>query len=721
MTLRAEEGENMSIVSYAILKSFHSDSKDLLTAYIPFVEWAIELIGKTHFTISEVSEKIKTETEIFIPVLTLKTLLKRMAKDDGISIFSDNNGNSWYQVNDEYSKIHSSYKQTYDTYQRNINKLILAFKRFGNIDKSDEEVLKFIGDFILISFKFTDLINENKENTILTNDEFIIMSDFLKHIKRYENELFQTFVDIYYGFILSQINKPEDIEKYKRKMKSINIYIDSNYLLRLLQFQSEEEYNASFETLNVLKNFGFNIIAPIEIVEEARDVLQKKYNQMVKQRGAFEVDQRYANRIGGVTGGIIRRKLRHDQLEDEIRDFERKIENVLSIKIDRSKLISSEIISDNELNELYDIKLKKFLSKYSLDDVEKDLLEGDEEVKKDEDVPDWLKTNIRKKALLDIKIIQFIKKQRQNHDIYYFEEAKSLFLTCDKVFYYYNKRKCKKAQITHIFLEDVLLNTLWLFDSQKTGSNAEISRIIAMFQSSKYLHMSTLHNFLSILREHIDKNPDQLSRFDLILSNQYTYSKLKELDYNNDQASISELIKELSQSAEEELKKILDTVKKEVTDKQKAEIQPIIESAKELEVANKQKTEEIDELVGKLSSTEKVVRQFSGVIIAFTVLTAILLDTIYYLVFSKNINELVMNVLKQEKLGTNKFLLLFIFSIGVFILIFEYYAISNLIKLVRVGKIPQKIDIGKWVVISLSISIASYIIPLFINMLSSIM
>ncbi|MGF7110467.1 hypothetical protein [Treponema pedis] len=711
----------MSIVSYAILKSFHSDSKDLLTAYIPFVEWAIELIGKTHFTISEVSEKIKTETEIFIPVLTLKTLLKRMAKDDGISIFSDNNGNSWYQVNDEYSKIHSSYKQTYDTYQRNINKLILAFKRFGNIDKSDEEVLKFIGDFILISFKFTDLINENKENTILTNDEFIIMSDFLKHIKRYENELFQTFVDIYYGFILSQINKPEDIEKYKRKMKSINIYIDSNYLLRLLQFQSEEEYNASFETLNVLKNFGFNIIAPIEIVEEARDVLQKKYNQMVKQRGAFEVDQRYANRIGGVTGGIIRRKLRHDQLEDEIRDFERKIENVLSIKIDRSKLISSEIISDNELNELYDIKLKKFLSKYSLDDVEKDLLEGDEEVKKDEDVPDWLKTNIRKKALLDIKIIQFIKKQRQNHDIYYFEEAKSLFLTCDKVFYYYNKRKCKKAQITHIFLEDVLLNTLWLFDSQKTGSNAEISRIIAMFQSSKYLHMSTLHNFLSILREHIDKNPDQLSRFDLILSNQYTYSKLKELDYNNDQASISELIKELSQSAEEELKKILDTVKKEVTDKQKAEIQPIIESAKELEVANKQKTEEIDELVGKLSSTEKVVRQFSGVIIAFTVLTAILLDTIYYLVFSKNINELVMNVLKQEKLGTNKFLLLFIFSIGVFILIFEYYAISNLIKLVRVGKIPQKIDIGKWVVISLSISIASYIIPLFINMLSSIM
>ena len=266
-----------------------------------------------------------------------------------------------------------------------------------------------------------------------------------------------------------------------------------------------------------------------------------------------------------------------------------------------------------------------------------------------------------------------------------------------------------------------MLNTLWLFDSQKTGNNAEISRIIAMFQSSKYLHMSTLHNFLSILREHIDKNPDQLSRFDLILSNQYTYSKLKELDYNNDQASISELIKELSQSAEEELKKILDTVKKEVTDKQKAEIQPIIESAKELEVANKQKTEEIDELVGKLSSTEKVVRQFSGVIIAFTVLTAILLDTIYYLVFSKNINELVMNVLKQEKLGTNKFLLLFIFSIGVFILIFEYYAISNLIKLVRVGKIPQKIDIGKWVVISLSISIASYIIPLFINMLSSIM
>lgn len=93
--------------------------------------------------------------------------------------------------------------------------------------------------------------------------KFETLFEFIKHIYYQEDELVKIFEDINFGYRLcSLVEKEEQIEKIK--LKDFVIFLDSNFILRLLDLQEECFSDETKELFELLSKSG----AKLKIFQE---------------------------------------------------------------------------------------------------------------------------------------------------------------------------------------------------------------------------------------------------------------------------------------------------------------------------------------------------------------------------------------------------------------------------------------------------------------------
>ena len=511
------------LTNYGIIRSFHDEGKSIIAALMPLVEFGIAKInenGQDHYDKESLDEKIFNECGVKIPLLTITTLLKKLEKDKKIELLD----NQYFRILNIKSINQQHYLNEVQSTDRRINKFIDEYKKFSGDLKTDLEIKEELYSFIQIS-RNRQIGNYNVEDDNHLSSKYKKLYEFIDLINQKEDDLVKIFQDISFGFTLcSLLEREEKLENIK--LKDFTIYLDSNFILRLLDLQEECFSKETKELFDLLKKSGAKLIVFEETINEVINVIQyykEKYqNERKTIANIFE-----ASRINGVFGAFFRRNLTITQIDRIIDRIEDDIANlgIATDKISRFNMTAKP----EEIDLLYN---KKY---------------GQEEIDKE-----GYRYN---KCSNYLSIVKIIKWQREHHGVRAncFGNSKYIFLTCDWKLYRFNHNNRKYSyQYPEIIIQEALIDNLILFFPE---NYAEISTdlIISVYKVSQYIDVQDLSKLENNMAQIIKDDSALLSYVISATRNIENYAEINQL-YSESENPIDGFKKIVESQKEQDLK-----------------------------------------------------------------------------------------------------------------------------------------------------------------------
>lgn len=529
------------LVNMGVIRSFHSSGRDLLEVYLPFVEYGLAIINREYIDIDEIQLKIQEDCSIKLPINTLRSLLKKLHRQDKVQPYESYNK---IKLTYDYKIDNLEYIQKSQKVNRDKNKLVLGYKEFTKCnDMEDEKVMEMFFSFMTNSIECTDILDDDYKVCELPEKDMVSVSDYFIHIKNYDDYNYNTFRDIYFGFLLCNMTLNSEYRYIynNKKVRRLEVFLDSNFIFRILHLQNHMMNIASYELLELMKEYKFNLNVFSETIDEVRRVLTSIYDKFITKKYPQKVSDKEAENTEGVIGAIYRRKLDLYTLKDFIEDIDNEIETRGINIIDSSKILSNTKVDEELYYKLLNLKITKYLhsngDKSTYIDI--DSLKSDKLDFKNSVLNLSAYTSIKNKTLTDIKIIKYVTDKRRTRK-FKFAECEAIFLTCDNVLFNFNfAGHSSHMSIPEVISEDLFTNVLWMYNPDRAG-DIPLDITLSIFQSSKYIRFEILNNFNHCIKEYTQKVPESEKYIGDIYSNQDLIYKLNKLD----KEGASECVKE---------------------------------------------------------------------------------------------------------------------------------------------------------------------------------
>lgn len=523
------------LTNYGIIRSFHDQGKSIITALLPLVEYGISTIqdsGKDYYDTQTLSNNIFDMSGVKIPTLTLKNLLKILSKDESINLF----GHAEHFRILNHNKIDPNhYMDEITSMERRLNKLILEYKKFANDDRPEPIIKETLYQFI--QFKTRNYGLSKLDDNSLSKKDYEPFYKFLAFISHSEQELFKTYQDINFGFTLCSLLEKED-EIDNIKLQNFVIYLDSNFILRLLDLQEDCFTSETKELFELLKKSGATIKVFEETIDEVMSVIEYYKQKYIINKNSFSTYFEASN-ISSVLGAFFRRKLSITQIDKIIDNVNQSI-NELGIKTDSIKRYNLSI-DDSKVDALYERKYGNLN-------------------KKDTDYR-------YNKCRNYISIINIIKWLRSNHNVNArcFGNCNFIFLTCDWKLYRYNlKNTPLKIKYPEVIIQEAIVDNLMLyFPEQYSVLSTDL--LICVYQSSQYLNFHDLDELCNNMQTIMEEESALSSYVVSATKNIENYSRISEI-YDESSDPLPQL-------------KILVQAQKEIDDKKNEEVNAQHEAA----------------------------------------------------------------------------------------------------------------------------------------------
>lgn len=486
------------LINYGIIRSFHDSGKSVIDTLMPFVEYGLSQISKQgleHYDKASLKQLILDETGISIKDLTLTNLLKKLERKNIIRLFDHN---QYFQIK-QSQKIHiSEYLDNIDSSRRKLNKFISKYRDYSKDERDDTELKEFLFEVIKCKhLKYGISADQDVPNL----SEYDMMFAFIEYIQQQDDELFKIFQDINFGYTLcSLVEKEEQIDKIK--LKDFIIYLDSNFILRLLDLQEECYSNETKELFDLLSKSGAKLKVFEETLIEVISVIE-----FYKQRYIHEKDEVnsivQASNINGVYGAFYRRGLTITQIDDIVDNL---YEEVNRLGIDRDSTARYKLICDEkEAEKLYERKY------------------GESEHKEDD-----YRFNKCKNYITIIKIIKWLRNASRVRATC-FGNSRYIFLTCDWRLYRYNLNgRTARVDYPEIIIQESIVDNLMLFFPEGY-EKISTELILSIYQSSQYLNVYDLNTFADNIKTIIKDDPSMTSYIIKVTKNIENYDDIARL------------------------------------------------------------------------------------------------------------------------------------------------------------------------------------------------
>jgi hypothetical protein len=540
--------ERNKIVTYSLLAHINNSGlllSDLLAIFEPLVKRILSSMNSDGITsgknISEIQTRFDDAYKLQLPLPVLRNILKRIAHD------VNKEGTVHLQLygTDDSFIIHNffflDFEEVIREKEREIDELESAFKEFCTINSLHEENYSTIFDFIecnkLSLAQYLSVPDKFQNPNIDFNNE----AKFVDFFKGFPS-LFKKIRDIYLGSIISSYLEFQTV----KANSDLEIIFDTNYILSLLDLNSEEAFKTCKTLLDILKAQGVKLRVMDLTITECQHLLERKaeyFDKVFLQKNINSED---------IYNACERRHLSKTDLE----------------------LISSnleQILNKLGISVIPNTTKYQNLAKYSPE------FESLKRVR-----------NIDFAALHDATAIHYVRDKR-GKQIKDFDKVNCWFVNNSSNLNFFKSLKTNGFQPEAIKAED-LLNILWLSNpniltalKSKDLIDIGITRLISCTLNDSFPRASVLRDF----EENIQKYaPMELTDKDILrIASRVANKALSNID-------------ELNALAESNQRAFVDRLKKEAA----------IEKARE-ETTNQKLREFIDKLNQKQLALEKLTTQ----------------------------------------------------------------------------------------------------------------
>ena len=323
----------LSIVSYAVITEKYESNKNIAVAFLPLIEHILLECADKTIEKKKIEPLFKETYGYDMPVATLSYLLDVLKKQDKID----------YLVCEtiEIKKENlTDYDSKYD-YERQLRALTtdcdFYLKKRG-IELDRASIIKLLLSFVICnSLEFNSFINYNSDLGAAEMADKTLESEivgFLIEERSKDSHNYQFIKSVFHGVLLASIISAgsNDEEKIGESGTFKEVVLDSNFIFRLLDLQTEFEGIAARETFELLKkeNCEFCVL-PITIKQIADTI-----NSIIKKfsNSANEVLRIYGDeRFSGLQSACIRRKLTASKLKEIIDSLEDDLKEKYKIRV----------------------------------------------------------------------------------------------------------------------------------------------------------------------------------------------------------------------------------------------------------------------------------------------------------------------------------------------------------------------------------------------------
>lgn len=437
-----------NIISYAVISSKYEKNQNISLSFIPLLEHVLLSIDGNYIPSKQIYELFKETYGYEIPPAVMNYLLKilktqekiEFLKGENIEIIKEN-----IQDYDNRYVLESSLKSL----ETNID--IYLKKQGFCIEKTQiiNNVLLFI---IKNAIEFNSFINYNSNldfpKSKEDNNFDDILVSFLLEERRNDTKDYKFIKDIYFGVILASLisagNEQTTIDE-KKNFVVENVILDSNYIFRLLNLQTELEYLAAQHTYKTLKEKGCSFCVARDTLKQIADTIHNaidNYSTTANHILRISGEERFA----GLASACLRRELSAADLEKIIS----KLEGTLS------EHYSVTILDDSEFNSV----------SIEMDDTFKSLCS---------EKP--LSSTLG--IIHDLKLIHFVRNKRSSN-IYCMQQAKWWVLTDDYKLTKWNAKNIDKNNVLECITESQLATVMWLNEPQVLSHDSLFSTALAL-------------------------------------------------------------------------------------------------------------------------------------------------------------------------------------------------------------------------------------------------
>jgi len=253
------------ICTYALVKSINDQGGDYIDSFLPFALKAFIGIDVS-LDMLTIQNRLKGNFQIDIPLHVIKTIMKRAKKRRFIQ-----RDDARYQVTQNGRAYLDKLEDEKDI-ERRINELVSDVKIFylqKNKSVNEEEIKNFLFTFIKENIIFfADFIGESTcrfdETSIKLNKDYTrIFIEYIKYVEHSKAQHYNTIRDIILGSIISAILCSASSEKIndlqKKHFKKADVYLDSNFVISLLDLRSREFTLSAEELISICTKNNFSL------------------------------------------------------------------------------------------------------------------------------------------------------------------------------------------------------------------------------------------------------------------------------------------------------------------------------------------------------------------------------------------------------------------------------------------------------------------------------
>lgn len=448
----------------------------------PFVLKAIATLSKTNFTLTEITDEVRKDCGKKFPSILVEKELSKLVNDETIILNKDK---EVFTVNADLSEIKENYRTALDetTYFLHTLQAFITEKSdlYSNI--SVTKVMKYFEEYCLSNLieiiKFLGgIYTTHKPKTDSGEIEKLIESFIELKIKQ-DDRLKSEFENIFNGLHLRKIVEVCS-DKLQNQTYSLNnkiVYLDTNIIIRILGYQSDELNLLGKELLTLLKEYNFEIHVFNETIEELFYVLRGynyHYKELIPGKNVSHIYQTLKNR--------------------NIEPFE--IQEIISTIPER--LSAEGIIIDSQDNffpnypDVYSEGIKKLSKKKYLKKNDSDIVDGE--------ISESDLSKFERSAKHDLLCIERIAKLRQDKLVTKFEDTPYYFISADQTLINFNKGYTS----SHIAesISDYSISFLLYFYKPDTLKDVSLHSFIAANYSNSQLSIS---NWIGYVRKITEK------------------------------------------------------------------------------------------------------------------------------------------------------------------------------------------------------------------------
>jgi len=501
--------------TYALVTALYDENQDFLDAFLPFVVQALPNTG--HIRRDGLSARLRQEFGLSVPSHVLRLLLYRGQQAGYVE---KRRRAKTFQLT-ESGIAYKSELETPREVERRINELTAAGVSFfaeRGIAVDDAAFSDLMTNFVQSNLEhlmeFMGSVAECGVDYKATGEEERVLVEFITGCEISEPARFDTLLDVVRGSILSSVfcgDKSQELEALQEAdFSSITVFLDTNFLLAVLGFESDELVAAADELMALLNMSNCVVrVFPFTVDETSAFLAayashEHEYFADVAVRSAYS-----AMRTSGLRKSDVRQAL--DELERRI--------SSQGIEIASSPLVPLEELVAKDPN------VMKAVRKY--------------------------KTASTKTLAHDIAAIETIRDLRQGKRFRRLQESEFLFLSSDVGLSRASfeglghKRRGTVAEVIH---DGILASVLWL---RSPNGNPPLKSIVAAHSRNLFVDRRVWHRFLEVMQELREREEIQDEDLANLLYRDYIANVLIDIDARNVDKVSKQLILEEAMRARE--------------------------------------------------------------------------------------------------------------------------------------------------------------------------